>query len=672
MGGRKMGKSTAAADSMDVEGTTQVQAPSEVQPRGTSRAVEVPSAGQPKPKKKAQQTSFKSTIYPGAFTEVHEASYLRYASCKLNPTFSNNQPTYLDSSASAPRRKTDVELRQAAIHADNALAHGHGIDHITHPYQDTGVIGSYAFQMLPYWDSQIMCNPDPAHCLANESKAIFSLVAKCKAYSPLRLSVISKYEQEVNKRWADVPTPPWLLTAENLKKATRRAECFNLKQCGYVPAPLSSIRVHLLLSTPSYLKMHEHIMCLGPVAKYILQGLLPSQQEAALFEYIDCLGNLWRRNQVTNEVGTLIEATKTGLALMEAAFPAWELDINRHSIIHVAEATSVCGPCPTFTTFVFERMWGRMSNWLSQRAYPEASMMQQYMVYKMTSQHQRRELVCDPTDRVVDSALLPGFLDDSGECRVADGEECNLSEEDNMELHLLLLRENVIPGPEGEAYREMWREYTTAIRWVDFLQKIVIIYALMHIYALNIQLMQNLQRKHVLLVYRPPHILGNWYDWIVSSGMYSAELHELAMGPKAMHIQRWDRATIKGVGFTTAAKETRGAKNSIVMVADDTMAAKMAFGRVKNFYTVHRDGWDTNVVIVQGDWHKEHRNQPMHPAIRCPVVSKMNYAKETMWYASAIQPVSIALLPYYTSEGVLNPHLWQVLSLAPDFLKRMH
>lgn len=86
-------------------------------------------------------------------------------------------------------------------------------------------------------------------------------------------------------------------------------------------------------------------------------------------------------------------------------------------------------------------------------------MMQQYMVYKMTSQQQRREFVHDPTDRVVDSALLPGFLDDSGECNVADGQECELTQQEYMEVHLLLLREDVIPGIEGEAYREMWEAY---------------------------------------------------------------------------------------------------------------------------------------------------------------------------------------------------------------------
>jgi hypothetical protein len=178
--------------------------------------------------------------------------------------------------------------------------------------------------------------------------------------------------------------------------------------------------------------------------------------------------------------------------------------------------------------------------------------------------------------------------------------------------------------------------------------------------------------QHIGLHRMGYNILAKWYDWIVQSGLYSVELHELAMGPKAMHIQRWDRATIKGVPFTTAAKETRGAKNSIVMVADDTMAAKMAFGRVKHFYTVDRDSWDTKVVIVQGDWHKEHVNQAMHPRIMCPVVNIRNFTKQTMWYASAIQPVSIALLPYYSSQGELNANLWQVLALAPDFLKRMH
>lgn len=167
-------------------------------------------------------------------------------------------------------------------------------------------------------------------------------------------------------------------------------------------------------------------------------------------------------------------------------------------------------------------------------------------------------------------------------------------------------------------------------------------------------------------------LLAGWYEWIVHSGLYAMELHELGMGPKAMDIQRWDRATIKGVQFTSAKKETRGTKNSIVMVADDTMSAKMAFGRVKHFYTVGRTIWDSNVVVVQGDWHQEHRNEPMHPGIMCPVVKKNNYTKQTMWYASAIQPVSIALLPYYSSEGKMNANLWQVLALAPDFLTRMH
>lgn len=166
--------------------------------------------------------------------------------------------------------------------------------------------------------------------------------------------------------------------------------------------------------------------------------------------------------------------------------------------------------------------------------------------------------------------------------------------------------------------------------------------------------------------------LDNWYDWVVSSGLYEDMLHELALGPKAMEVHRWDRATIKGVPFTTSKKETRTAKNSIVMVADDTMVCKMAFGRVKNFYSVERSSWGSKVVIVQGDWHQEHTTQPRHPTIRCPVVKKNMYTTQTMWYASAIQPVSIALLPYYNEAGQMNANLWQVLAVAPDFLTRVH
>jgi hypothetical protein len=55
----------------------------------------------------------------------------------------------------------------------------------------------------------------------------------------------------------------------------------------------------------------------------------------------------------------MVEAVALALAAMEQHFPAWDLDINRHAMIHVAEACRMAGPPWIFTTFPSERFWGR-------------------------------------------------------------------------------------------------------------------------------------------------------------------------------------------------------------------------------------------------------------------------------------------------------------------------
>eukprot|EP00798_Chlamydomonas_sp_ICE-L_P001929 gene1929-33339_t len=221
--------------------------------------------------------------------------------------------------------------------------------------------------MLPYWNVQSMCNPDPAHFLPNGSKAIWELVSKAR-FSPSRITVLSKYEVQVNKRWSSIPAKesPWFLTSANKRKAEVRAKLFNGEGV-FVPSILCNITVHHLLSTPSYLKMHEHILCFGPVSKYVLQGLMPLEQKKALFKYLDCLGNQWNRSVKQGVDGrTAAEIMKAafveGITAMELAFPTWEADFNKHSIIHVAEAVQYCGPPPTLTTMVFDVCGGGLRN----------------------------------------------------------------------------------------------------------------------------------------------------------------------------------------------------------------------------------------------------------------------------------------------------------------------
>ena len=55
--------------------------------------------------------------------------------------------------------------------------------------------------------------------------------------------------------------------------------------------------------------MSEHILMLGPISKYMLQGLLPTSQQGALFNYLDILGRLWSRQQSICDIDKLISDT---------------------------------------------------------------------------------------------------------------------------------------------------------------------------------------------------------------------------------------------------------------------------------------------------------------------------------------------------------------------------
>ncbi len=376
----------------------------------------------------AKTRNKKSSVYTGAYRYLPQTETAkRRAGAKVAPKFDMYGVAIPNrAEETAPLAKTDAFIRQAAMEGDAALARGVRHDHVEHPNKakETGIFGSHAFQILPYWDVQAMCHPDPAHTLSNECKGIFQLLSKVKAFTPRLLEVISEYEKDVNDRWHGNQRP-WMLTAEHRKAAEQRGLVFG-GGTGFVPSALSSIRVHCLLSTPGYLKMHEHVLCLGPIAKYVLQGFLPLTQEQALFAYLDCLGSIWTRREMMLDGLPVADTTFVGSALagMELAFPTWESDMNRHNVFHLVEAVKYCGPSPTFTTFVFERLWGQLSKWLTQTVFPEATMFNKYVAYKMSCQDGRRagvgagEADDDPTGRQVDVALLPGFLpgflDDSG------------------------------------------------------------------------------------------------------------------------------------------------------------------------------------------------------------------------------------------------------------------
>ena len=97
---------------------------------------------------------------------------------------------------------------------------------------------------------------------------------------------------------------------------------------------------------------------------------------------MDLLGLLWQKSITLERLGEIEVAIPKALADLERLLPAWELDINRHMVLHLVEGIRQNGPCWTWSMFGFERLWGRLTKWMLQTVYPEATMLNAFKAFK--------------------------------------------------------------------------------------------------------------------------------------------------------------------------------------------------------------------------------------------------------------------------------------------------
>ena len=102
-----------------------------------------------------------------------------------------------------------------------------------------------------------------------------------------------------------------------------------------------------------------------------------------LYRYIDLLSELWCRQVVEKDIPDLITRTENILADMEALWPGYDLDINRHMILHIARHIQLSGPTWALTMFPFERKWKSLGNMMHQTAHPESNMMREFRAFKL-------------------------------------------------------------------------------------------------------------------------------------------------------------------------------------------------------------------------------------------------------------------------------------------------
>ena len=104
-----------------------------------------------------------------------------------------------------------------------------------------------------------------------------------------------------------------------------------------------------------------------------------------VFEYLDAVGQLFEKSMPLSTLAQLEVSFPKLLARLELLLPAWELDINRHMMLHLVSRIRGSGPCWVWSMFGFERLWGRLIRWMSQKTHPEATMLNAFMALKTAS-----------------------------------------------------------------------------------------------------------------------------------------------------------------------------------------------------------------------------------------------------------------------------------------------
>lgn len=148
-----------------------------------------------------------------------------------------------------------------------------------------------------------------------------------------------------------------------------------------IPAEFAGHHFEKAFGMPGSLKSSEYLLMAGPMGKYLMEGCMHAEQQAAVFEYLDLIGVFWEKTITEQRLQQLEQQMPKVLAKLEALLPAWELDINRHMMLHLAEAVRQHGPCWAWSMFGFERLWGRLTRWMTQTSHPEATMMNSWKAF---------------------------------------------------------------------------------------------------------------------------------------------------------------------------------------------------------------------------------------------------------------------------------------------------
>ena len=358
---------------------------------------------------------------------------------------------------------------------------------------------------------------------------------------------------------------PWTASPAQLLAIQQR--CIDMRAYDDVvclPRGIASVEFEKMLGYPGKPKTWEYLLLCGPYGKYLLEGCLQATVQKVVFEYLDLLGLMWKKTITLSILVKLETRLPIILTAMEKVLPAWELDMNRHQMIHMVEAIRANGPCWAWAMFGFERFWKHLKDWMTQTSHPEATMFNAHAAFKtscMALPEVAAQLLEDEADFVwqghsaqcassafgytmqtfdhaTNQLILPSYLQAHEHVPIeltdSQGSKCfGFGQYPDRhawraELHLYYVQE-----PDLCKSCDCCPDYKQL--WLNFAQT---------------QVSGSITKK------RLPDLLNDWYQWSKQQPDLCEAARVLCYGPK-LTAQIYDRATIDGVAFATTGQKAR-------------------------------------------------------------------------------------------------------------------
>ncbi len=434
---------------------------------------------------------------------------------------------------------------------------------------------------------------------------------------------------------------------------------------GGIPPGIRSVEFEKGFGYPGKFKTWEYLLMAGPYGKYLLEDCFHPDVQVVVFQYLDLIGLMWQKTISSQQLNHLEHRMPIVLTLMERCLPAWELDLNRHKMIHLVRAIRQNGPCWAWAMFGPERFWKHLTDWMTQKSHPEATIFNAHYSFKtacVALPELVDDLLADDADEVweghsaqsystvftrkmptfdgsTNQLILPTFLQAHQGVSIEMSDSSGFQSFGSLqfpdkhhwqaELHLFYMQ-----FPElcqactcCKQYNELWDRFMQA------------------------------EVSGTATKQRLPGLLQEWHRWAKQQPDLCQQAKMLCLGPRRT-VEVFDRATIQGVPFSTTKTEGKKmSRESVVLMKDNK---KFWAGRVLVFLSHTPPGVgiaaDSDAYIAHVHWYNHvPEREAMSAALGCPVfkTSFMDDSGGNLWPVEKLAPCRLGAVYHKTRKDRL-------------------